>query len=431
MSAPSSAPGTVRIKNSRKPIESLPSSSSNLVTNVKKIKLTQTLALGSVKIKTMSGDVITIPTSSASMTVLALKRQIEAVDSARFPVSRQRLVRDVGSDDTGSDDAILENDAPVACGSKLALFVADVAPMTLVRDIDGPSDDGATEFSNPRCAVIDSARDHLIVADTDNHRVVALDRANLSLIWQHGDVGRSGTGKDLLSNPVSCALSADGSLLFVLAEGARIVTLSALTGSYVSEHEIDMHLHLNRETQNIDVCAATGKVWIADVCGGRVLCFDPSARTRSNTWRLVDSIGGFGTPLKLAVMGNRLLVSDRGSFGIQVFDTSMLTPVSMLAEGYSQHSLFCVANHVVVGIEDSHRGFRVFDMSCGVSGEPKEIDLNSTVLNLDDEQDDGKYLDPESVALCSATNELYIVRNESCDCGECGPAFQLSIYSSI
>jgi hypothetical protein len=448
MSTPSATSNTARTKSSRKLTESLPTTDAGAASGKKAKRARKTPAsaspplVGSITVKIMSGETISIPVSGTSVTAQALKRQIAAVDSVRFPINRQRLVQEVDrSDDTYNDDVILENDAPVACGTELMLFVADVAPMTLVRDVEGPSGDGAQDFENPRCAVLDSARDRLIVADTDNNRVVALHRTTLALAWQHGEVGSPGGGVDLLSNPVCCALSADGLHLFVLAEtsrnsqDARIVTLCARTGSFISEHEIDVHLHVNRVTQNITVCAATGHVWIADVCGGRILCYDPSARTRSNTWRLVTSLGGLDTPLKLAIRGNHLLVSEYDSPGIQVLDvTNKLALVCTLAAEEFQRSVFSMDDHVFIGVEDSCRGFLVLDLS---SDDHKKVEIDSPTLNQDDdnnhdEENANEFLNLESLALCSVTNELYVInRFNECWCGTCADEFRLSIYTSV
>jgi hypothetical protein len=127
MSTPSAISNSARTKSSRKLAESLPSTDAGAASGkkIKRARKTPASAslplVGNITVKIMSGETISIPVSGASVTAQALKRQIAAVDGVRFPINRQRLVREVDrSDDMYSDDVILENDAQsINRGSRL------------------------------------------------------------------------------------------------------------------------------------------------------------------------------------------------------------------------------------------------------------------------------------------------------------------------
>ena len=72
------------------------------------------------------------------------------------------------------------------------------------------------------------------IADTENHRVVAINKRTLHVEWQFGRTGLSGKTNELLNFPSGVALSADCMRVFVAdAANSRIMMLSALDGAFL------------------------------------------------------------------------------------------------------------------------------------------------------------------------------------------------------
>ncbi len=95
--------------------------------------------------------------------------------------------------------------------------IVDDAPASLTAEGDLPAQ--GEEVRYPERLVVDAARDRLIVADTGNHRVVALDLQTgvssvLAGTGQSGFAGDGGPATEAqLSGPVGVEVTADGSVI--------------------------------------------------------------------------------------------------------------------------------------------------------------------------------------------------------------------------
>jgi hypothetical protein len=106
----------------------------------------------------------------------------------------------------------------------------------------------------------------------------------------------------------------------------------------------------------------------------------------------------------------------------------------LAAEEFQRSVFSSTDGHVFIGVEDSCRGCLVLDLS---SDDHKKVEIDSPTLNRDDdnnhdEENDDEHFDLESLALCSTTNELYVInRYNECWCGTCADDYRLSIYTTV
>jgi hypothetical protein len=82
--------------------------------------------------------------------------------------------------------------------------------------------------------VIDPARNHVFVADRNNHRVVCFRIVDWTRVWQFGENGKCGNSNTTLDFPSGMALDASATQLFVCDnQSHRIVVLNAADGKFV------------------------------------------------------------------------------------------------------------------------------------------------------------------------------------------------------
>ncbi len=207
-------------------------------------------------------------------------------------------------------------------------------------------------FLGPHGLVMDAKRDVLIVADRLNHRVVALRRTTLELVWQHGKTAEPGAGADRLYYPHGVALDHAQLLVHVAdCRNHRVVSLLAADGTFVSAFGGGGGGGgvASRLTNPSSVCTTPdGCVWVADSGNHRVVCFN----ARSQPWvpllQLGGSAGGgagaagsrinqfsnpFGVAHMLDVGRSLVLVADAGNHRVQVFDALTGLFVRMLGSG--------------------------------------------------------------------------------------------------
>ncbi len=196
---------------------------------------------------------------------------------------------------------------------------------------------------------MDAKRDAVIISDRLNHRVVALRRTTLELVWQHGATGELGAGAERLYYPHGCALDHAHRLVHVAdCRNHRIVSLLAADGSFVSAFGGGGG-GASRLANPSSVCTTRdGCVWVADAGNHRVVCFNAC----SQPWVPLLQLGGggagarinqFSNPFGIAHMqcdgdgdGNGrslVLVADTGNHRVQVFDAANGVFVRTLGSG--------------------------------------------------------------------------------------------------
>jgi DNA-binding beta-propeller fold protein YncE len=209
-------------------------------------------------------------------------------------------------------------------------------------DVDSTNQNAPLAMLNPSGVAYDAKNDLLIVTDQGQHRVVAIKRQNDQdqLVWQFGKTQLSGDGDSELNEPIGCAVHvATNTVAICDAGNDRCLLLRASDGKPLAM----LGGSGSEEGQfcRPESCAFSddGKhVWITDALNARVQCLNV------NTGEMVRCIGGgaaaiFEHPNAVAVLGDRVFVSDAVKRHVLVFGNDLTTPLFTIGSAVSLSSL--------------------------------------------------------------------------------------------
>ncbi len=223
----------------------------------------------------------------------------------------------------------------------------------------GERGDGEGRFMNPRGITVDR-EGRVAVADTGNHRVVLLELGARSLAWR-----------------------------------GSIESLPPDLGSFTPT----------------DVAFASGKLWVTDYIGNRILRFEPADGAFIDEWRIQgpDSLDG---PLALAVQGRREKWNRSRRFTLLVVDRQGRRIISFDEQGRRRG----VASAEELLPDPAYFGYPVLDLHGQIllpdslGGRIVKLDRALRTLRvLDHIDDDDRPLDhPNSLALNRRFGQLFI-----------------------
>lgn len=150
------------------------------------------------------------------------------------------------------------------------LFVADAAndrvqSFSLMGEplLAYGSSGGHAVLSGPGGVAVD--RERVVIADTQNHRVVAFDRASGALLWSAGRFGR-GPGEFAL--PTDVALDEDGAAYVVDSENSRVQKLDRM-GRYLHAWGL-WGYHPGLLAGPLGIAVRGARVYVADAMNHRI-----------------------------------------------------------------------------------------------------------------------------------------------------------------
>jgi tripartite motif-containing protein 71 len=206
---------------------------------------------------------------------------------------------------------------------------------SFLRSFTGPSGRGFVPdpFKSPEGLLCDAERGCLVVMDSGNHRVIAVHRRSLEVMWQYGVMGTAGSAKKQLNEPRHAVLlgRGDDALLLVTDSGNhRIVMLRAADGTFVAAFGARGSANGQFRQPTGIVVGDDNLVWVADTLNHRVQCFDVSEGPKA--WRYVRQLGQsdvagsgsdhFNCPQHVAFDDGRLFVADSLNHRVQVLEVN-------------------------------------------------------------------------------------------------------------
>ncbi len=223
----------------------------------------------------------------------------------------------------------------------------------------GERGDGEGQFRDPRGIAVDRAG-HVAVADTGNHRVVLLELGAKALAWR-----------------------------------GVIESLPPGLGSFTPT----------------DVAFASGKLWVTDLAGNRILRFEPEDGTFIDEWRIQepDSLDG---PLALAVQGRQEKWNRSRRFTLLLVDRKGRRILSFDEQGQRRGA----ASTAELLPDPAYFGYPVIDLHGQIllpdslGGRIVKLDRSLRTLRvLDHIDDDDRPLDhPNSLAMNRRFGQLFI-----------------------
>ena len=279
-------------------------------------------------------------------------------------------------------------------GSPFAVIVKpfQVKPVLCI----GKEGSGEGLLSNPLGVAV-TAKDEVVVADNQNHRVQVFDSNGTFL----RSFGRQGKYAGEFENPTGIAIDKDGNILVSEYYNHRVQIFSRKgthLGSFGGKGSLDSQL-LNPWGLSLD---STGNVIVADTGNKLIKIFTPDGR-------FVMKIGGQGSfsyPIHCVQCGEYFIVSDQDEHCIKVFDRERNFKFNFGKNGEGDGELnrpcflsVTQSKYLLVSDEENHR-IQVFELDGKFVG---KFGTNGSKL--------GEFNDPFSVAVLS--NDQIVVSDRS------------------
>lgn len=176
-----------------------------------------------------------------------------------------------------------------------------------IRSIYGFGKQKEEFFSRPHSVVVDK-EGYLYVADTNNHRLVIMDKMGRNLIRI---IQNEGTGTGQMMYPLGIAVSDDGKIL-VCEKSLNKLMLFDRNGNLIKE--IDIMLPLS-------AYFVDGKFYVTNY--GKVLVYDDQLNKISEYGKRGPGKSEFDHPSGIVVKNSRIYVADAFNLRISVFDKRM------------------------------------------------------------------------------------------------------------
>ena len=250
----------------------------------------------------------------------------------------------------------------------------------------GKKGSGEGMFNNPMGVAV-TAKDEILVADNQNHRVQVFDSNGTFL----RSFGHKGENAGEFKNPTGIAINKDRNILVSEYYNHRVQILSwegRHLGSFGGQGSLDSQL-LKPWGLSLD---STGNVIVADTGNKLIKIFTPDGK-------FIMKIGGQGSlsyPIHCVQCGEYFIVSDSNEHCIKVFNREghFLYKFGKKGEGdrefnYPRCLSVTQSKHLLVCDEDNHR-IQVFELDGKFVG---KFGTNGSKL--------GEFNDPFSVAVLS------------------------------
>lgn len=201
----------------------------------------------------------------------------------------------------------------LALAALLAAPAAAPAADTLATVAIGPPG----QLNEPVDLTLD-AEGNVIVADTQNHRVVKL-APDGTVAWVAGTSGPdgpvAGNGAGEFSQPKDVAVGPDGAVYVADSENSRFQRLSNADGSFIAA----MPLRFSPQSIAVD---ADGTIWSADSNGDQVVKLDANGGELMRVGTRGEQPGQFKAPFDASVAGGFVYVADGFNSRVQKFTTA-------------------------------------------------------------------------------------------------------------
>ena len=279
-------------------------------------------------------------------------------------------------------------------GSPFAVIVKpfQVKPVLCI----GEKGSGEGMLNNPMGVAV-TAKDEILVADNQNHRVQVFDSNGTFL----RSFGRKGENAGEFKNPTGIAINKDRNILVSENHNHRVQILSwegRHLGSFGGQGSLDSQLS-NPWGLSLD---STGNIIVADTGNKLIKIFTPDGR-------FVMKIGGQGSfswPVHCVLCGEYFIVSDSGEHCIKVFNREGHFQYKFGKQGrgdgeFNRPRFLSVtqSKHLLVCDEYNHR-IQVFELDGKFVG---KFDTNGSKL--------GEFDNPYSVAILS--NDQIVVSEDN------------------
>ena len=260
----------------------------------------------------------------------------------------------------------------------------------------GKKGSGEGMFNNPMGVAV-TAKDEILVADNQNHRVQVFDSNGTFL----RSFGHKGENAGEFKNPTGIAINKDRNILVSEYHNHRVQIFSwegRHLGSFAGTRSLDSQL-LQPWGLSLD---STGNVIVADTGNKLIKIFTPDGR-------FVMKIGGQGSfsfPIHCVQCGEYFIVSDQNEHCIKVFNREGHFQYKFGKQGEGDGEFNCPrflsvtqSNHLLVCERDNHR-IQVFELDGKFVG---KFGTNGSKL--------GELTAPFSVAILS--NDQIVVSDRS------------------
>ncbi|MCX8109408.1 MAG: 6-bladed beta-propeller, partial [Verrucomicrobiae bacterium] len=195
---------------------------------------------------------------------------------------------------------------------------------------------GDGQFRNPYGLAIDPGRNRVVVADSDNHRVVILNvnpvTGALSFNMSFGTFG-SGAGQ--FNKPFAVAVSPTTGRIIVADTLNHRIQIFESTGVFRSMFgSFGAGAGFLNQPKGLCVDGTTGRILVADTENNRVQCFTGTGTFLWQTGTYGTGTGQFIGPHDVQLgVGKRMYVVDRINHRVQVFDSESGTSTSRIYLG--------------------------------------------------------------------------------------------------
>ncbi|MGQ9660706.1 MAG: S8 family serine peptidase [Kiritimatiellia bacterium] len=183
---------------------------------------------------------------------------------------------------------------------------------------------GDGQFRNPRGLAVDPVRSRLIVADTDNNRIVVLNINPTTGALSFGmSFGTQGSGMGQFNKPSAVAVSATTGRIVVADTLNHRIQIFDSAGLFVrSFGSFGAGAGFLNQPKGVCADSATGRIFVADTENNRVQCFTGSGTFLWQTGTYGTGAGQFIAPHDVQLdVGKRMYVVDRINHRVQVFDS--------------------------------------------------------------------------------------------------------------
>lgn len=176
-----------------------------------------------------------------------------------------------------------------------------------VRSVYGFGKEKEQLFDKPNGVCADE-RGQLYICDTNNHRIVVMDRLGRNLIKL---IGEEGTGTGQILYPLNIAVSEEGLILLVDKFLNKLVLFSS-EGKPVKEVDVMIP---------IGVCYENGNFYVTNY--GKVLVYDKNLNKLKEFGKRGSEVGQFDHPGGIAVAGEKIYVADSFNLRFVVLDKNL------------------------------------------------------------------------------------------------------------
>lgn len=176
-----------------------------------------------------------------------------------------------------------------------------------VRSVYGFGKQKEELFSRPHSVYVDS-KGRMLVCDTNNHRIVVMDRMGRSLIRI---IGKEGTGTGQILYPLSVSASEDG-LILIVDKFLNKLVLYDENGRFIKETDIMIPLA---------TCYDDGVFYITNYA--KILKYDKNLNKIDEYGQRGNRLGQFDHPSGITVKGDKIYVADSFNLRFVVLDKNM------------------------------------------------------------------------------------------------------------